>query len=176
MRFALETVRAVREAVGSDFHLFYRMNARELDPGGVTLEDAAAFAPELARAGVDIIDASASGGLRRTGPSGPVESDPTARFPEYAAAVRPNAGVPVIAVGRVHRPETAEAILAEGKADLVAVGRQMLADPFWVEKAASGRASEIVACDSCNACHVDLARGVPIRCKVNRRAGREYHG
>lgn len=176
MSFALEAVRAVREAVGAAYTLMYRMNAVELDPGGVTLEDGAALASALELAGVDIIDVSASGGLRRSDPNGAPETDPVAKFPEYAAAVRPHVRIPVIAVGRIHEPATAAGILAAGQADLVAIGRQMLADPFWARKVAEDRENEIVHCDSCNACHVDLARGVPIRCKVNRHAGQEYLG
>ena len=100
-------------------------------------------------------------------------------FAHLAEAIKQRVSVPVIAVGRINTPEVAEEILLRGKADLVAIGRQLIADPFWPKKVAEGRAGEIVACDSCNInCHSPihprrLPPGSPL-CKFNPRVGREW--
>ena len=95
-------------------------------------------------------------------------------FAHLAEAVRQQIEAPVIAVGRINSHKVAEAILAKGQADMVAIGRQLLCDPFWPKKVREGRAREIVACDSCSEC-VDLAvAGEPMRCKKNGRLGREW--
>jgi 2,4-dienoyl-CoA reductase-like NADH-dependent reductase (Old Yellow Enzyme family) len=86
--------------------------------------------------------------------------------------------IPVIGVGRINTSEVAEEILTNNRADLVAIGRQLIADPYWPQKVQEGRESEVVACESCNTCFIPFRGtgkwkiGDPI-CKVNDRAGRE---
>lgn len=100
-------------------------------------------------------------------------------FAFLAGAIKKNVNIPVIAVGRINTPEVAEAILQKGQADMVAIGRQLIADPFWPRKVQQGRASEIIACDSCNInCYAPaferkLPAGAPL-CKVNSRVGKEW--
>ena len=96
-----------------------------------------------------------------------------------AEAIKKNVNIPVIAVGRINTPAVAEEILTKGQADMVAIGRQLIADPFWPRKVSQGRRDEIVACDSCNIyCWAPTLRrrvseGAPL-CKFNERVGREW--
>jgi NADPH-dependent 2,4-dienoyl-CoA reductase/sulfur reductase-like enzyme len=94
-------------------------------------------------------------------------------FVHLAEAVKRRVSVPVMAVGRINSPDLAESILHEGKADLIAIGRQLLADPLWPAKVAAGRSEDIVPCLSCNTCSdTAFSMGLP-RCAVNPYLGRE---
>ena len=97
----------------------------------------------------------------------------TTRFVAAAAAVKRVVDVPVIAVGRIHSPALAEKILAEGHADLVAMGRPLLADPELPEKARSGRAGEVRLCISCQNCIDSMEVRDGMDCAINPRSGRE---
>ncbi|OGO03766.1 MAG: hypothetical protein A2Y91_06125 [Chloroflexi bacterium RBG_13_54_8] len=173
MRLGLECMAAARAAVGVGYPLSYRLPAVEGEPGGITLDDAIAYAVELEKVGVDIIHVS-------VGPSfsaSPLPKEPMGTYAHLAEAVKRQVKIPVIAVGKINTPVVAEAILVDGKADLVAIGRQLIADPFWPRKVVEGRADEIVPCDSCSRCYgaigqVTVKPGAPI-CRLNPRAGRE---
>ncbi len=134
-RFLLETVEAVRGVWPDGKPLFVRVSAVDGAPEGWSLEDTVALARELKAAGVDVVDCS-SGGIAGpvTAARGPM---PTPGFQvPYAEAVKQRAGIASQAVGMILEPELAEAILQEGKADLVAVGREALLDPYWAHHAA----------------------------------------
>lgn len=90
-----------------------------------------------------------------------------------AAKIKENVGIPVITVGVIRNPETAEKILQDGKADFIALGRALLADPEWVAKVQENKVEEIVPCTSCCYCLERVSSHLPIRCSVNPRAGRE---
>ncbi len=134
MRLPLEITEAVRAAWPDDKPLFYRVSAIDDVPGGIELDDTVALARELAARGVDVVDCS----------SGGIADDETADHAAlgegyqiaYAARVRADAGVASMAVGLIHRPEHAEEIVAQGQADLVAIGREVLRDPYWALHAA----------------------------------------
>lgn len=134
MRLALEIAGAVRERWPADKPLFFRASSVDGDPQGWTIEDSVALAGELARLGVDVVDCS-SGGMR-----GATTYENAARLPgfqvPYAEAIRKGAGVPTMAVGHILDGLQAEAILADGRADLIAVGRQAMYDPYWAHHAA----------------------------------------
>lgn len=177
MHFGLECIRAMRAEVGDDYPIFVRLAGEEDRPGGITLADSSAFAAELEKAGADVIDVS--GGLT-THPRGymnylsPTKKFPMGTFVPLAAAIKQKVNLPVVAVGRINRPEVAESILTNGEADLIAIGRQLIADPFWPKKVAAGRVDKIVECDSCNHCWRGL-RGVShFYCRLNQRAGQEW--
>ncbi len=173
MNFGTQCVSAIRAAVGADYPIFYRLGAWEDISGGITLEDSAQFAVELEKAGTDVLDVSLGGmaGPGFTGSPGP--GQPEGTFVPLAEAIKRWVKVPVIAVGRFRTPQVAEDVLAEGKADMVAIGRQLIADPYWPEKAATGRTEDIVPCISCNACFETGFAGLGLRCSVNAFAGRE---
>lgn len=131
LRFPLEVVGAVRAAVGPDYPVMYRLGGDDLMPGGLTAEDAAHAAGALAEAGVDVIDVSGGlGGARPPGAAG------EGYFGYLGLAVKAAVKVPVIVTGGVATAAGAERLLQEGTADLVGVGRALLADPDWAQKAA----------------------------------------
>ena len=142
-------------------------------PGGITVDDSTQFAVELEKAGVDVFDVSI-GGIVETGPSiMPGPEYPEGVFVHLAEAIKQRVKVPVIAVGRFKTPQFAEEVLAQGKADMVAIGRQLIADPYWTEKAATGRTEDIIPCISCSSCDEPIWTGLNLRCSVNALTGRE---
>ncbi|MEI7444506.1 MAG: NADH:flavin oxidoreductase/NADH oxidase [Burkholderiales bacterium] len=138
MRLPLAVVQAVRDALGPDRLLSVRISSVDGAEGGWSLDDSVAFARELARRGVDFVDCS-SGGI--AGPA-TAANDRFAvkRFPgfqvPFAERVKREAGIATIAVGLITTPEQAEAVVAEGRADIVAIGRQALVEPNWPLQAA----------------------------------------
>lgn len=138
MRAPLEVVRAVREALGDGLALSVRISAVDGVEGGWTLEDSVVLARALADAGVDVIDCS-SGGIAGSATNAAsrigVPRGPGFQVP-FAEHLRRETGVPTIAVGLITEPEQAEAIIAQGRADIVAIGRQALVEPNWALQAA----------------------------------------
>lgn len=130
IRLTLETARAVREAVGPDVPVLARISATDWMPGGWSVEDAVVLARELVLAGVDLIDCSSGGAA----PGAVIPVAPGYQVP-LAAQVRQDAAVPTAAVGMITDPEQAEKILANGQADLVLLGRELLRDPYWANRA-----------------------------------------
>ena len=130
MRFPLLVVEKVRETIG-DKLLLYRLGADDLAPNGTHIEDSVEFAKKLERSGVDVIDVS--GGM--------CGSDPkqlhrlTGYFVPQASAIKKAVNVPVIGVGRIREAEYADSLVCAGEVDLVAVGRALLKDPGWAQKA-----------------------------------------
>ncbi|MEO8883253.1 MAG: NADH:flavin oxidoreductase/NADH oxidase [Devosia sp.] len=133
MRFALEITAAVRGVWPADKPLFFRMSV--VDEGGWKFEDSVALAGELKRHGVDLIDCTA-GGITRATPTDQRDVGPGFQV-EFARGVRQLANMPTAAVGLITEARHAEAILANGDADLVAIGRGFLYDPFWALHAAA---------------------------------------
>ena len=172
MRFALEVCRKVRESVGPDFPVTYRMSAVEGLPGGTTLEDSVALAKRLVADGIDALHVSV--GLRETNfmvsPPACVEKGWNAPL---SRAVRDGieAAVPVIVAGRVADEQTAQGIIDRGDADMVAMGRALIADPFLPAKVAAG---DIIRCVGCNeGCVAGSARGTGVGCALNPLSGAE---
>ncbi|MFH1489786.1 MAG: NADH:flavin oxidoreductase, partial [Pseudomonadota bacterium] len=157
MRFGLGTVKAVRKAVGEDFPVFYRLGAEEKRAGGITLRQSKQFAAELEKAGVDVVDVSIGRFNGRRG--APNKRAKMGTYIYLSEAIKKSVNIPVIGVGRINTPEVAESILDQGKADLVAIGRQLIADPFWPKKVMEGRFEEVVTCESCNTCYAPLRSG-----------------
>jgi 2,4-dienoyl-CoA reductase-like NADH-dependent reductase (Old Yellow Enzyme family)/thioredoxin reductase len=174
MRFGTECVTAIRSSVGDDFPIFYRLGAWEDIPDGITTDDSARFAAELEKAGADVIDVSLGTmtGQQLTASPGP--EHPEGTLVPFAETVKRSVKIPVIAVGRFRTPEVAEAVLEQGKADMIAIGRQLIADPYWPDKATTGKTEDIVPCISCNTCFEAVRQpGARLRCSVNALAGRE---
>ncbi|MCP4663292.1 MAG: FAD-dependent oxidoreductase, partial [bacterium] len=169
MRFPLEIVRAIRERVGERIPISFRLTAEHGIEGGRTLEEARAIARRLEQAGVDMltIDAGCYDAEHRMTP--PVYLGEACQV-DLAAAIREVVDVPVTAVGNITRPELAEEILARGQADFIGLGRSLLADPQWVDKARQGRRDQIRPCIMCN--EYCLGR-MPAACMVNPQLGRE---
>lgn len=172
-RFGEEVVAAIR-AAAPGLALLVRLNGDDLVPGGLTRDDAAEAATVLEEAGAQAIVVSA--GVYGSVPyTIPLLDDPEATFLEPCRHVKAAVSVPVVAVGRISHPATAEAILARGDADAVALGRALLADPDWVTKAAAGTPGAIRPCiATVQACAGMLQHGEAISCSVNPDVGREH--
>jgi len=175
-RAQIETVKAVRANVGQDFPLLFRFSATDFVPEGVDLSLTIPYAQALEAAGVDCLDVSAGTSDSPQDSSHPGVSQPLGCFANLAAAVRAAVAVPVIAVGKIATREVAESILQGGKADLVALGRSLIADPDWPHKLAQGHDEEIVPClwDNVGCLRDSIHRGLPIRCVQNPDVGFEH--
>jgi len=175
--FALEVVRSARKRLGKSCPIFFRLNAVEKVEGGQTLEDALVVSRLLADAGVDVLDVSliadgswteiddrrilvASSAFSRDQPAG-LNVSPT-------AAVREAAGLPVIAVGKLGQGDVAAESVRDLPIDIVAIGRQMIADPDAAGKLLAGKPDEIIRCDECMTCFATIRKDKPMGCKVNR--------
>ena len=176
-RFALEVTRAVKGAV-PNLAVIFRMNGDDFFDGGMTRDEAVQVAVWATDAGADAIHMT--GGHYRSQPSAsimiPPMATPPTPFLAFAAAVKKRVAVPVIAVGRLGDPAAARAALADGRADFIALGRPLLADPDWVAKA--WRGEEVRRCLACNTCVDGMRTGGPLHCLVNHTTGREsaYEG
>ena len=174
---ALEIVKSIRERIGSDLPLFFRLNAVERIEGGQPLEDALVIATLLAEAGVDVFDVSliAYGGFKETGDkcllagsSALPKDQPYGANIELAASFKKNIGLPVITVGKLGcGPEAREALQMQ-KVDMVAIGRQMICDPETAEKILHERYDQVIPCKECLKCFTTIGRGDPMACKVNK--------
>jgi 2,4-dienoyl-CoA reductase (NADPH2) len=170
-RFAVETVRAVREAVGRDFIVIYRISVLDLVEEGQTWDEVTALAVEVEAAGASMLNLGI--GWHEARVPTIVTSVPRAAFTSYAARLREHVLVPVVATNRINMPDVAESVLAGG-ADLVSLARPFLADPDWVRKAAESRADEINTCIACNqACLDHTFVKQRATCLVNPRAAHE---
>ena len=155
-RLLTEIVTDVRGAIGQDYPLFCRINADEFTLNGNTPKQTIPLAQSLLRAGVDVLHVSAGGRPEDEGYS-QARSIPPAWMPNgvnvyLAAEVKRATEAPVIAVGKLGDPAAAEAVLASGSADLVALARPVLADPDWVRKVEAGRQLAIKRCTCCGRC------------------------
>ncbi len=175
VRFPVEIVRRIRQLVGPDFPVSFRISAEERVTGGRTLPESIEMAKRLVKEGVDVIHVST--GVMESSAFVSAPPDMEEGFNAGAAAAFKKAlAVPVIAVGRIHTPQVAADIISSGKADMVAIGRQSLADPEWPNKVAMGREGDIVRCLSCNeGCIEGIAiwGRQSITCVQNPALGRE---
>jgi 2,4-dienoyl-CoA reductase-like NADH-dependent reductase (Old Yellow Enzyme family) len=170
-RFLSEIVARTRELVGRNFPLLCRISADEFVPGGIDLQQAKATAQIIARLGISAIDVSAGvheSYYRTSPPAGSGE----AVFAHLAHGIKSAVGVPVVAVGRILTAEKAEEILSQRKADLVAFGRALIADPEFLLKAQRSEAAPVVPCIGCNVCN-HRSRHREIHCLTNPLAGAE---
>jgi 2,4-dienoyl-CoA reductase-like NADH-dependent reductase (Old Yellow Enzyme family) len=174
LKFSLSILRRVRAAIGQDYIVGYRMGVDEFTEGGITIEESERAARILINAGViDYLSLSQSN-FNTIEDHVPDRHHAYTPFRALHARIKAVAGdVPVISGSRVQTPEEAEAILASGDADIVALCRPLIADPEWPLKAREGRADEIRKCIACNQCWGFISEGGPVRCSVNTYAGRE---
>ncbi|KRB76560.1 NADH oxidase [Nocardioides sp. Root190] len=175
IRVVLEALGAIRSEVGPDFPVTLRISGHERVAGGRPIHDTAAMAPLLVEAGVDAFHVS--GGVIDRLVTGMVNGadDGDGLNLGAAAAVRQAVDVPVIAVGRLHDPALAERALADGRADFVAMGRPLLADPDLPRKLAGwgGGAVRVRHCISCENCIDTLEEKLATECAVNPLTGHE---
>jgi dimethylglycine catabolism A len=171
-RFGLEVLRATKKAAG-DMPVIYRLSVEDYFPGGMPFAEGRQIALWAAEAGADALHIAA--GHYRSLPSGAMQLPPMA-WPDgiwldYAAAIKKDMRVPVIAVGRLGDPDVAREAVESGKCDFVALGRTSVAEPEWVAKVARGETPR--RCLACNTCINEMRGGARIGCVVNGAAGRE---
>ncbi|HEX7410055.1 MAG TPA: FAD-dependent oxidoreductase [Candidatus Binatia bacterium] len=173
LRFAIEVLRAVRRNVGGDFPVIFRFSADERVPGGRTTAESAVIAPLLVEAGADCL--SITTGMHFTLLyTVAAMGMPQGLNVESAAAIKSAVGVPVMVAGKLNDPVLAESVLAAGKADLIAIGRGLIADPELPNKLKNGRSEDIRWCIACNqGCIGGMIAGLPFTCLVNPEAGQE---
>lgn len=172
IRFPVEIVRRVRERVGSDFILIYRLSMLDLVPGGSSLKEVVQLAREIEAAGATIINTGI--GWHEARIPTIATSVPRGAFTWVTEKVRGAVSVPLVTSNRINTPEVAEGILAAGRADMVSMARPFLADPDFVAKASEGRADAINTCIGCNqACLDHIFSGKVTSCLVNPRACHE---
>lgn len=171
-RFALETIRKVRAAVGADYTVTMRVPGNDFVAGGNTNDDIARFCQLFEQAGIDAFNVT--GGWHEAFVSQLTMEVPRGGYAYLAGGIRRAVKVPVIASNRITDPFTAERILKEGFADMVALGRVLVADPDWPRKAREGRPEEIRPCVGCmQGCMDRIFTGQPLCCLVNAEAGLE---
>src|SRR5690606_28683863 len=173
LNFPRRVIQRVKQAIG-ERPLIIRISADEFTPRGLSIEDMERITPKLVAAGADALHVSI--GLGATSFDKIIEpmSTPEGWRIPYARRIRDAAGVPVITVGQIRWPATAEKAIVDGDADMVALGRTLLADPEWPNKALRGDDAAIRPCTSCNYCvAVASAPHGTVGCAENPRTGRE---
>ncbi|MEU9859944.1 NADPH-dependent 2,4-dienoyl-CoA reductase [Streptomyces sp. NPDC047971] len=172
VRFPLEIVRRIRERVGEDFIVIYRLSMLDLVPGGSTLEEVVALAKEIEAAGATIINTGI--GWHEARIPTIATSVPRGAYTWVTKKLMGAVSIPLVTSNRINTPEVAEQILAEGRADIVSMARPFLADPEFVAKAAADRADTINTCIGCNQACLDHTFSLKITsCLVNPRACHE---
>ncbi len=172
MRLPVEIVRRVREAVGPNFIIIYRLSMLDLVEGGSTWDEIVLLAKAIEKAGATLINTGI--GWHEARIPTIATKVPRAAFTKVTAKLRGEVSIPLITTNRINTPEIAEQVLAEGDADMVSMARPFLADPEFVNKAAEGRSDEINTCIGCNQACLDHTFGGKLTsCLVNPRACHE---
>ena len=170
MRFLRNLFINSRKRVGPDYPLGIRLSGDEQVENGLHPEEVAIIAKEMENEGIDWLHVS-SGSYEAREHFFPQHPD---TMVDHAANFKSIVNVPVL-VPSVHEPHVAERIIKEGKADIVTLGRQLIADPEWPRKIEEGRPHEINMCVKCNVCLGRFNRGLQIRCPINPNSGRERY-
>ncbi|WP_405009415.1 FAD-dependent oxidoreductase [Kitasatospora sp. NBC_01539] len=172
MRFPVEIVRRVRERVGPDFVLIYRLSMLDLVPGGSTLPEVVRLAQAVEEAGATIINTGI--GWHEARIPTIATSVPRGAYTWVTKKLMGSVGIPLVTSNRINTPELAEQLLADGHADLVSMARPLLADPAFVAKAAAGTPEAVNTCIGCNQACLDHTFSLRITsCLVNPRACHE---
>jgi NADPH-dependent 2,4-dienoyl-CoA reductase/sulfur reductase-like enzyme len=170
--FPVQIVEGIRKLVPG-FPIQFRISGSEYVEGGLTIKENSKIVPKLVASGVGSISVSAGNWQTLHYIMGPMFMPP-GYLTNDAAGIKMATTVPVIAVGRIHSVKIAESILQKNKADMVALGRALIADPEWASKLQEGHPEDIRPCISCNTCVDFVSRALEARCTVNAELGREY--
>nr|MDO8079314.1 FAD-dependent oxidoreductase [Candidatus Freyarchaeota archaeon] len=177
MRFPLEIIERIKMVCGPDFPIIFRISGDEYIEGGLTIEDTKKIAKRLEEAGVHCISVSA--GIYESTPTWFARIFPPAAMSKgcnvpLAEAIKSVVNIPVIVAGRLSDPMFAEKVLREGKADLIAMGRGLLADSYIPQKIAENKLEDINPCIYCNqGCYGNITKFWAIQCDVNPALGQE---
>ncbi len=173
MRFGIEVYKSIREAAGDDFAIIMRLSGSDFVRGSNTINETAEFAKALDQAGIDGFNVT--GGWHETHVPQLTFSVPEGAFSYLAMKVKQAVGVPVIASNRINNPKLAERVINDGWADMVIMGRALIADPMFPEKVRKNELHEINYCIACNqGCFDNIFNGLPATCLVNPAVGREH--
>jgi len=174
LKLLLEIVKRIKAKAGPDFPIIVRMSGDDRVPGGRTLQETQFIAPILVEAGIDALEISGGSVPATFWAVVPPSGTPLALNAPFAEAVKQVVSVPVICVGRINSPQLAEFVIANGKADLVSMGRALMADPEMPKKAAAGNFEDIAPCVADNyGCLGSANQGKPATCIMNPAMGRE---
>ena len=174
IRLAVEIVRQVRQAVGRDFIIIFRLSMIDLVEGGSSIDEVITLGHQIAKAGATIFNTGI--GWHEARIPTIATSVPRAAFTWVSARLRAEMPIPVITSNRINTPEVAEAVIARGDADMVSMARPFLADANFVTKSAAGKSDEINTCIGCNqACLDAIFSGQITSCLVNPFACNETH-
>ncbi len=172
MRFPIEITKKIREAVGPNFIIIYRLSMIDLVPNGSSWEEVTQLAKEIEKAGANIINTGI--GWHESRIPTIASSVPRAAFSWVTKKLKQEVSIPLITSNRINMPHIAEEILANGVADMVSMARPFLADPEIVNKSFNGKENEINTCIACNqACLDHIFAKKTASCLVNPTAGRE---
>jgi 2,4-dienoyl-CoA reductase (NADPH2) len=172
MRLPIEVVRRVRDAVGENFIIIYRLSMLDLVEGGSSYDEVVTLGKAVEKAGATLINTGI--GWHEARIPTIATKVPRAAFTWVTAKFKDEFSIPVITSNRINTPEVAESVLARGDADMVSMARPFLADPNFVAKAAAGKSDEINTCIGCNqACLDHVFQGKMTSCLVNPRACHE---
>jgi 2,4-dienoyl-CoA reductase (NADPH2) len=172
MRFGLDVMRAIKEATGESYPLVVRINGNEFMPGGLGRKQLQQYAGKLTEAGVDALCINV--GWHEARVPQIVAGVPRGVFAYLSRGIKEVVDVPVIASHRINNPELAREMIGDGMCDMVAIGRGLIADAMFPDKARAGQEKEIVHCIACaQGCFDHLFQLKPVACLCNPRAGRE---
>ncbi len=172
MRFGIEVIKAVREAVGSDFALLVRINGNDMMPGGITREEITEYVRRLIDVGVDAINVNV--GWHEARVPQIIAEVPRGAYAYLARYFKEIFSIPVIAGHRINDPQKARELIGNHFCDMVAMGRALIADPYLPKKAKSKREYEIIHCVGCaQGCFDNLFKMKQVECLCNPRAGHE---
>ncbi len=172
-RFPLEVIAAVRQTVGADYPLSLRISGHDLVPGSNTNVEAVAFAKLAEQAGIDMLNVT--GGWHESSIPQLTGELPMAGLAFLGQAIKEAVSIPVAMANRIADPVVAEGVLATGCADIIAMGRPLIADPNLPRKVLLGTTADIRPCVACNeGCIARIFHDKPAACLTNGMAGREY--
>lgn len=174
-RFAIEVLKAVREAVGPFFPIEFRLSGSEFVQDGYNLEEGIRIAQQI-EPYIDLLHVTAGTYQRTFGITHPSMFTEHGRNVYLAAEIKKHVSVPVATIGGLNDPAQMEEIIASGKADVVYMARALLADPFLPNKVMANEDEDIVHCLRCFTCMAERAATATRRCTVNPLIGREYEG
>lgn len=173
VRFAQEIVQAIRDKVGTEFMLGYRMGVHEFWPGALDTEQSLEAAMALDQLGMIDYFSLAQGNFNTLDYHLPDAHFPPAAFVDIQSRFKPMLRAPVAASGRITTPEQAQKIIGSGQADMVGMCRALVADPEWAVKAQADQPEEIRQCIGCMRCWVWVTEAKPLRCAINPTVGQE---
>ena len=178
--FPIEIIKGIKEKCGADFVVGYRISADEYVKGGIEIKYAKTIARRLESVGIDFISVSGSNPdtedyCEPNMYTEDEEEEAYYRFFKLAAEIKKSVNIPVVSGGLITDPVVAEKLLEDGMVDMVWLGRQLIADPYWPNKVKMGEVDEIRPCIACNdGCIGRLFENKSVWCTVNSLTGKEY--